>query len=64
MCIAQEVDETTLQSGAYQLRRENLFGNTDAQFNSAVQNLPAVKAARERAMLPGLAMIGDWIGTS
>ena len=32
-------------------RRENLFGDTDAQFNSAVQNLPAVKAARERAML-------------
>eukprot|EP00434_Breviolum_minutum_P003529 symbB.v1.2.003104.t1/scaffold151.1/size297192/3 len=33
------------------LQRENLFGDTDAQFNSAVQNLPAVKAARERAML-------------
>eukprot|EP00435_Cladocopium_sp_Y103_P051306 s123_g15.t2 len=33
------------------LQRENLFGNTDAQFNSAVQNLPSVKAARERAML-------------
>lgn len=36
------------------LRRENLFGDTDAQFNNAVQNLPSVKAARERAMQPGL----------
>ena len=35
----------------FQPRRANLFGNTDAQFNNAVQNLPAVKAARERAML-------------
>ncbi|CAK9051768.1 LINE-1 retrotransposable element ORF2 protein [Durusdinium trenchii] len=32
------------------MKRENLFGDTDAQFNNAVQNLPSVKAARERAM--------------
>ncbi|CAJ1388577.1 unnamed protein product [Effrenium voratum] len=33
------------------LQKANLFGDTDAQFNSAVQNLPSVKAARERAMV-------------
>ena len=32
------------------LRKESLFGTSDAQFNSAVQQLPSVKAARERCM--------------
>lgn len=43
-------------------RKANLFGDTDAQFNSAVQNLPSVKAARERAML--LACMGCFDGWS